>query len=155
MWMTTWPKISGPVLVRSHFSAYWLIELTNEGKFGWTTSPRPPQWQQHTNTMLPGDTIGKRATGRPRLVFRVLGTRRPEQTSHEADSRIYEARPSGREQNKTSDGRERERSIFFRGYRYTLRDQDTTWPAGYEPHTGEITGGLFTRWITGALPGWV
>ena len=27
---------------------------------------------------------------------------------------------------------ERERSIFFRGYRYTLRDQDTTWPAAYE-----------------------
>jgi len=27
---------------------------------------------------------------------------------------------------------ERERSIFFRGYRYTLRDQDSTWPAAYE-----------------------
>ena len=26
---------------------------------------------------------------------------------------------------------ERERSIFFRGYRYTLQDQDTTWPAAY------------------------
>ena len=27
---------------------------------------------------------------------------------------------------------ERERSIFFRGHRYTLRDQDTTWPAACE-----------------------
>ncbi len=26
---------------------------------------------------------------------------------------------------------EKEGSIFFRGYRYTLRDQDTTWPAAY------------------------
>ena len=26
----------------------------------------------------------------------------------------------------------RERSIFFRGYRYTLQDQDTTWPAACE-----------------------
>ena len=26
----------------------------------------------------------------------------------------------------------RERSIFFRGYRYTSRDQDTAWPAAYE-----------------------
>ena len=28
--------------------------------------------------------------------------------------------------------REREREIFSRGYRYTLQDQDTTWPAAYE-----------------------
>ena len=28
--------------------------------------------------------------------------------------------------------RERERSIFRHGYRYTLRDRDTTWPAAYE-----------------------
>jgi len=27
---------------------------------------------------------------------------------------------------------ERERSIFLRGYRYTLRDHDTTWPAACE-----------------------
>ena len=27
---------------------------------------------------------------------------------------------------------ERERSIFFCGYRYTIQDQDTTWPAAYE-----------------------
>ena len=27
---------------------------------------------------------------------------------------------------------EREISICFRGYRYALRDQDTTWPEAYE-----------------------
>ena len=36
----------------------------------------------------------------------------------------YSLKLSGRE-------REREKSIFCRGYRYTLRDQDTTWPAAY------------------------
>ena len=28
--------------------------------------------------------------------------------------------------------RERENSLLFRGYRYALRDQDTTWPAAYD-----------------------
>ena len=47
---------------------------------------------------------------------------------------------------KHSAGGERERSIFFRGYRYTLRDQDTTWPAAYESmRRGLGGGGLFTK----------
>ena len=27
---------------------------------------------------------------------------------------------------------EREKSLLFRGYRYALQDQDTTWPAAYD-----------------------
>ena len=33
--------------------------------------------------------------------------------------------------------RERERSLFFRGYRCTLRYQDTTWPAARDPSAGD------------------
>ena len=39
------------------------------------------------------------------------------------------ARESGR---RECHRRERETSVFFRGYRYALRDQDTTCPAAYE-----------------------
>ena len=37
-------------------------------------------------------------------------------------------------------------SIFFRGYRYTLRDQDTTWPAACESaRRGYEKNRLFTK----------
>jgi hypothetical protein len=42
--------------------------------------------------------------------------------------------------------RERENSIFFRGYRYALRDQDTTWLAAYESmRRGDDETGLIYR----------
>ena len=47
--------------------------------------------------------------------------------------------------------RERERSLFLRGYRYTLRDQDTTWPAAYETKCrGHDEREIFT-WVTGMV----
>ena len=43
--------------------------------------------------------------------------------------------------------RERESSLFFCGYTYSLQDQDTTWPAAYEfVHRG-MRSNLFT-WVS-------
>ena len=56
--------------------------------------------------------------------------------------------------------RERDESIFRRGYRYALRDQDTTWPAACEAERrGHDEKGIIYRGskhgLKGALPGLV
>ena len=124
MWMTTWPKISGPVLVRSHFSACWLIELTNEGKFGWTTSPRPPQWQQYTNTSSQATRLENAPQG---VQDECSGS-----SAHAGQSKLRTRLDRAGENKKKPAMEERERDLYFSvviGTRY----QDTTWPAAYEP----------------------
>jgi len=47
---------------------------------------------------------------------------------------------------------EREGSIFVGGYRYLLRDQDTTWPVAYGSVRRDMTrGSVSTTWPTGMV----
>ena len=66
--------------------------------------------------------------------------------------------PSDRKQklgggDRTTERRERERPIFFRGYNYTLRDQDTTWPAAYKSvrRGHDEKGFIYWAWVANEL----